>query len=371
MRNPFKPTAGATPPLLVGRGEQLAVFSEAIENGPGDPNLLTLITGARGAGKTVMLTELGEVARLHGWVVIDETATPGFTDRIADEADVFADELSEPKKPRLAGASIAHLGGLTFHDSPKTEPSWRRRLTRLLTATATHGTGVLITIDEVQGASHEELRQLAADVQHLIREDQAIALVLAGLPRVVEDVLLKGDSSVSTFLRRAERVRLRDVPVEAVAESLTTTFAQTGRQISSHELQRAADATEGYPFMIQLVGYHLWRLADDAGHISSTAVDSGLDKARVRLGSLVHEPALADLSPVDRTFLVAMAQDDGPVAMKDVQTRMNRASSYTSVYRDRLLAAGVIRAPRQGFVEFELPYLRDYLRGHAASHLFE
>lgn len=86
-RNPFKPTAGATPPLLLGRDAELSSYAEAIENGPGAPDLLLLATGARGIGKTVMLTALGEVAREHQWMVIDETATPGFAERIAAEAD--------------------------------------------------------------------------------------------------------------------------------------------------------------------------------------------------------------------------------------------------------------------------------------------
>lgn len=35
MANPFKPTAGATPPMLVGRQPILDEFQESIEDGPG------------------------------------------------------------------------------------------------------------------------------------------------------------------------------------------------------------------------------------------------------------------------------------------------------------------------------------------------
>ena len=58
MTNPFKPTAGATPPLLVGRDRVIEEFLESLDDGPGAPGLLELITGARGVGKTVMLTAL-------------------------------------------------------------------------------------------------------------------------------------------------------------------------------------------------------------------------------------------------------------------------------------------------------------------------
>lgn len=50
MPNPFKPTAGATPPLLVGRQPILDAFQESIEDGPGSPYLLQLMTGFVTAG---------------------------------------------------------------------------------------------------------------------------------------------------------------------------------------------------------------------------------------------------------------------------------------------------------------------------------
>ena len=57
-RNPFKPSAGATPPLLVGRTEAIEEFKYSLADGPGAPGRLTIFTGARGVCKTVMLTEV-------------------------------------------------------------------------------------------------------------------------------------------------------------------------------------------------------------------------------------------------------------------------------------------------------------------------
>ena len=52
--------------------------------------------------------------------------------------------------------------------------------------------------------------------------------------------------------------------------------------------------------------------------IDDAAAAAGVQTARRRLGSLIHEPALRDLSHVDRTFLAAMAVDDGPSRMADI-----------------------------------------------------
>ena len=97
--NPFKPTAGKMPPILIGRQNIVDDFSEALENGAGAPGRLMLIMGQRGFGKTVMLTELGRTALAHGWEVYPETASAGMVERLVSEL--------KAKGPRVQQASIA------------------------------------------------------------------------------------------------------------------------------------------------------------------------------------------------------------------------------------------------------------------------
>ena len=101
--------------------------------------------------------------------------------------------------------------------------------------------------------------------------------------------------------------------------------------------------------------------------IDETTAAAGVQAARRRLGSLIHEPALRDLSHVDRTFLAAMAIDDGPSKMADVASRLDRRREL------RLSVPAAAHRGRHdypaghGHVDFTLPYLRDYLREHAAT----
>ena len=92
----------------------------------------------------------------------------------------------------------------------------------------------------------------------------------------------------------------------------------------------------------------------------------GASAAKRKMGQLVHEPALRDLSNVDRTFLAAMAIDDGPSKISDVAQRLGVSSQYASNYRRRLLDAE-IKSVGYGTVDFELPYLREYLRSHTVT----
>lgn len=358
--NPFKPTAGANPPLLVGRDVLIEEFLESIDDGPGAPGRLSIFSGPRGIGKTVMLNAVADQVQAdHQWLVIHETATPGFVDRITRAAAQHLD----PRRRSLTGFTVPTYlgGGLRF--SPPSEPSppsFRETTSLLLDQCEAGQTGLFITLDEVRAGP--ELAQLAADIQHLIREDRQIAIAFAGIPSAVNELL---NDQLTTFLRRANRQDLDDVPLDDVARALQTTIDDNGRTIDPDALATATTATGGYPFMIQLVGYHTWRKTT-ADHITLRAVDAGIQQARTRLGSLVHAAALRELSDVDRTFLLAMAQDEAASRTADIARRLGKDAQYTNVYRARLIAAGMISPAGYGKVQFAIPYLRDYLIEHAA-----
>jgi predicted MarR family transcription regulator len=119
-----------------------------------------------------------------------------------------------------------------------------------------------------------------------------------------------------------------------------------------------------------LVGYWMSKMTstgDAEVRITESAAVAGVQAARRRLGSLVHEPVLRDLSEVDRTFLAKMAVDDGPSRMADIAERMKVDANYVSQYRRRLIAADLIYRTGHGRVDYTLPHLREYLREHAAS----
>jgi len=61
--NPFAPTFGATPPVLAGRDDILDDIDDALDTGPTHPDYTTLFVGVRGAGKTVMLNAVEDLAR--------------------------------------------------------------------------------------------------------------------------------------------------------------------------------------------------------------------------------------------------------------------------------------------------------------------
>ena len=362
--NPFKPTAGGEPPLLIGRERVVRDFDKGLDNGVGAPGRIMLITGAMGTGKTVMLTVLGDKARAHKWDVIEETASDGLCERLVSELcskDSLIDKLTFAPSITIAGASVS-LGEAEL--SPKRMPeTLRKAMSARLDALEKRDAGLMISIDETQAASRADLIAIATAIQHQIREKRNVSIVFAGLPQMISDLF---DDEVITFLRRARTNVLANVPIDEVKESFAQTFEDSGMSLDTSLVEKAAVATAGYPYMIQLVGYYIWDAADarESTVISKEDVNEGIREARVDLDNAVCVPELHGLSKNDKAYLEAMAVSDGPSGTSEVAKRMGRSAKYAATYRKRLLDAYVIRQTDRGEVDFAVPFLREYLRGH-------
>ena len=371
--NPFKPSFGVSPPVLVGRDGLIREFVEGLEDGPGSAARATIYTGARGSGKTVMLNAVEDRARELGWLVVSETASPGFVERLTHQELPRLLESFDPKavRRRLTGITgPMGSGGLKWDttESHAPEATLRSQVELITDLLAENETGLLVTLDEIHHNQIAELRQLATTVQHAFREERQLAFVGAGLASAITDVV---NDEVLTFLRRAERHALGSVASEDVARAIRTPVEESGRTIGEDVLDVMVKGTRGYPFLIQLVGSQVWRLRKSESEISMESAREGVADALRRLGRLVYEPALADASDIDKSFLLAMAKDNGPSRMKDIQQRLAIGANFASQYRLRLIASELIESTSHGYVDFALPYLRDYLREHAAAAGFE
>ncbi|MEW1808387.1 ATP-binding protein [Pseudarthrobacter sp. NPDC080039] len=254
---------------------------------------------------------------------------------------------------------------LTTQLPAERQVDWRRLGGQLLSLLAEKKTGLLFTVDEIHSADRTELSQLAADVQHFIRDGLPIGLIFAGLPAAVSDLLNEG---VATFLRRAERIDLHAAAVNEVQRSYEDTFRQAGIRIPNDQIRRAAEATGGHPFLIQLIGYQLWRQAEiNDLTLEAENVTQAIAAARRRYEMTVIEAALTTASAKDKDFLRAVAEDDGAVAAGDIGKRLNAKSNVVANYRARLIAAGLIEAPAYGKVDFAIPGPREYLRKKRAT----
>jgi len=365
VANPFKPSFGTQPPILVGRDSIIEDFRYGLRSGPGDPFRFIVFTGARGTGKSVMLSELGTVAASEGLICVRVNSGNNLLKQIVDRLLVEASELLDKPGFRLTGVNLPIVGGgITLEHEAAYEYGWSVQFEQLVKQLNSLGTGLYLALDEIHYSGIEQLRELFASIQTLISLEQNLAVAVAGLPHAVSDVL---NDEVLTFLSRATQHTLAEVPIPEVTKALKQTINDNGRAISTVDLQTAAESSFGYPFMIQLVGYYCWIQNEKRKTISSGDVEEGIATAKRRLGSTIHSVTLKDLSRVDKTYLAYMASGETPVSSTEIAQRMGVSISYASQYRRRLIAAGVIEPYAHGQVDFAVPYLKDYLQEHIVS----
>lgn len=364
-KNPFMPTFGVSPSVL-GGGDHLRVsFGMGLESGPGDPRRVLLISGPRGIGKTVMLYELEDEAVSRGWVVLRaqpyslikplvETVIPNMLEVVRQVP---------PGQRRITGVSIAGIGGVSTQSEQRTPPapSLISSLAELC-ETLPPPAGVLITLDEVQSANPAELWELTAAVQDLRRDNYQIAFAAAGLPEGIAS-LLKHPGT--TFLRRAQRSALAPMSQEDSRQVLQSTAAEGGATFSPGVLDDAIALTRGYPFLVQLLGFHLFeRATANDGVIVAEDLTAVTPSVLSMLGQLVHEPALANVPQSQLDYLLAMAElqdDQAAVSTGEIAKRLGKRPQELTMARQGLIERELLYSPRRGYLNFLIPHLGHHL----------
>ena len=364
-RNPFAPTFGAEPPLLAGRDDIFRDIADAWATGPTHPSYTALLVGRRGSGKTVVLEALRTLARDHDWISIPVTAvTPGLLNRLAHRAAEHLNRRSRILTEDAVNDLLAAGIGLGSDYDPDADLS--RRLANVLSALAAHlranGTGLLVTVDELHAGDSDELRMLGVVMQDVTRIGQLpMAFAGAGLP-ILEDTLLT-DTSV-TFLQRCALYEIGFLDHAAAWTALAEPVRERGGRMAPEAVEHAVAVSQGFPFMVQLVGFHAWEAASDpTAEVTLQDVAAGAETARHRVGQLVITPMWRDLSEGARRFLVAMALDGGPSRTSDIAYRLGVSSGYVSVYGRRLLKSGMVAPAGRGRLEFALDAAREWIQG--------
>ncbi|WP_422116636.1 AAA family ATPase [Brachybacterium sp. UNK5269] len=360
--NPFTPGFGLTPIILAGRDVAIEEFTAALAGNVPEARAI-LISGARGSGKTVLLTEFKELALEAGWVDLRlHTSSSSLAEELRSQAISHLRDLDpEAESSRLTSAGVSALSAgrdiLQRYDG-EVEPL-TTLLDRLAALTEAEGGGVLITLDELQSVQPDQLHALTQHVQDLIGSGHPVGFIAAGV-RTGVDALLAHERT--TFLRRAHRIEVGSVDVGTAAEAIRMTIADTAKTITPEAAVLAGEISQGYPYLIQLIGSKAWQNSGDADTIEIEDVRGGRGHVIAAMVKNVHGPALRGLSARKREYLLAMLEDEGPSSVGDIAQRMGIDPRNQSTYRERLIEDELIRPAGRGFVEYALPYLGEALR---------
>lgn len=114
--------------------------------------------------------------------------------------------------------------------------------------------------------------------------------------------------------------------------------------IEDNLLSRAAKATKGYAYLVQLVGYSIWQRSNlhraKSAIVSERDVTEGIALAEARFHDVVHEPAISGLGPNDIKYLLAMCEDKQQSKSSEmgawVKRPMRSAPLGQNCYKERL-----------------------------------
>jgi hypothetical protein len=356
----FQPTFGNRPEQYIGRDGVIEQFMAGLQEPVGSRNRCTLFLGQRGMGKTALLLELGDRAMKAGYVVARVTAHEGMAQAIIEQFQLNGSEFFKDEKRKLTGMTDGALGftfGLTFSEVTERQYGFRSKMSLLCDRLAEKDKGALILIDEVRTSA--AMREVASAYQELVGDGKNIAIAMAGLPHAVSSVL---NDQVLTFLNRATRVELGLISPNLIRAYYERAFREIGIKISDELLDRAALATRGFPYQMQLIGYYVMQYTEEGGTVDATIMDKAEKSAMGDMENNVFKPILNPLSDNDKIFLKAMARQGETASTAKLQAALGKRGPALQPYRKRLLDAGVIEAPRRGELVFAVPYLAEYLQ---------
>lgn len=332
--NPFTLTFGQKPTEFIPMDQIQTVFDTFDSEAPS--NRVYMITGIRGAGKTVSLTEIAEHYKTKkDWIVL----------RLSSESDIIAAAISEIDRAVSSlsldiGLNISlGFANLSISDSSQAEKEseLRSRLENL----GRKGMKVLFLIDEI--IKNPFIKSFASVFQIYISSGYPVFLIMAGLYGNISD--LQNEKTL-TFLYRAPKIFLEELSLPAMTGSYREVF-----DISPQEAVGMARLTKGYPFAFQILGYLKWEKLE--------SIDKLMPKFDEMLASHAYEKIWSELSALDRRIMFAVAS--GCESTADIRNQLGISAQQLNLYRKRLMERGVIDGSIRGKLKLKLPRFAEYM----------
>ncbi len=365
--NPFRPGAGAAPPLLAGRDRELAVAGRKLHelSAGRNPSQGILFWGPRGNGKTALLDRIAAMARGRGMRAERlPVAALGSADRLVRE-------LQERARLHDARVTGVQIGGMGTTPRPA-DPTWN--VPALLRAWIEADTSPLVVLlDEAHSMDPAAGRSLLDAAQAAGETSSPFLLVVAGTPGVRARLRDAG-----TFTERQfERVPIGRLDSGSAIMALSGPARDAGRPMSEEAVNRLAEESGYYPYFLQLLGSAAWEAADEAGEmeIAQAAVERAIAAARAareffyadRLNEAERAGIVEALPPLAAAMQNREGATERTLSRHELTAVLSPAIPRLSApasgweLRDRLSDLGVIWEAAPGRWELGIPSFAEYI----------
>lgn len=356
MKNPFNPSFGKVPVVFLDRSK----LSSRIVNELSDPNSpyqTSLIYGQRGSGKTSLMTDVAyKLNQDKSWIVIDLALNSNLLDNLVSQLQNKLITLDIIKSVDL-NFSLGPVSMGVNLEKNQLKFDYQLAIEEALTYFQKRNYKVLITIDEVKRSL--QLRNLISYYQIMVRKNLPVALIMAGLPENVSE--LQNDN-VLTFLLRANRIILNPLNNYSVRESYQKVFTHDFMHVDNKAILIMTKWVDGFAYAFQLLGYLVWEEASKTGELTNATVLNAKDDFLLNLNRNVYFKVYSDLTMREKEYVKAMAKmDHNSVKNSELSKALGKPANYLSVYRRKLIDSQIIKSSEYGYVEFALPFFKDFV----------
>lgn len=336
--NPYTLMFGKQPAQNIPRLVELNEVLDSFLNEPANQQIY-MITGVRGCGKTVFMTEVAnELKSRKEWEVLELSTSQNLLSSMADALSKESRFTQFLK--RGIGVSIAGFG--VQLDAHKEITSPQITIKNTLDALKKHDKKLLICIDEV--ISNDYVKEFASIFQILVREDYPVYLLMTGLYDNIND--LRNEKNL-TFLYRAPEIKMKALNMATMAENYKTNL-----DVSLDQAKEMAKLTLGYSFAFQVLGYFTFR--HDGNY------NEALSEFRQYLEDYVYEKIWSELSYMDKKFLYAVARTKTGKA-KEIKDSLGWTNNKYTPYRNRLIKKMILNGDDYGYLKITLPLFNEYI----------
>lgn len=341
MRNPYVISFGRIPTQYISRRVLISDIIDALESDIIEEQAYKL-TGVRGTGKTVTLTEIEKKIRENdNWIVVGVKSNGNIIE------DIIANLYSSV--PFLTSFVDANLNltkfGIGLNLSNKSPvASLDYALKTILREVDRKGMRVLITIDEARKTKH--MVDFIQEFQILIREELPVFLIAAGLYEDVESI---ENAEGLTFFLRAAKYEMTPLNHTFIRNDYEKTL-----NVSKEVAEKMATITKGYAFAYQALGKYMWDL--NAQDITEEVL-ALLDET---LAEKVYRKIWSELAPRDKWFLEYIVKKD-KMSATELLEMTNKKHNEWSEPRKRLTEKGIIDTKIRGQIIVCLPRLKEFV----------
>lgn len=341
MRNPYVISFGRIPTQYISRRVLISDIIDALESDIIEEQAYKL-TGVRGTGKTVTLTEIEKKIRENdNWIVVGVKSNGNIIE------DIIANLYSSV--PFLTSFVDANLNLTKFgiglnlsNKSPVASLDYALKI--ILREVDRKGMRVLITIDEARKTKH--MVDFIQEFQILIREELPVFLIAAGLYEDVESI---ENAEELTFFLRAAKYEMTPLNHTFIRNDYEKTL-----NVSREVAEKMATITKGYAFAYQALGKYMWDL--NAQDITEEVL-ALLDEA---LAEKVYRKIWSELAPRDKWFLEYIVKKD-KMSAAELLVMTNKKHNEWSEPRKRLTEKGIIDTKIRGQIIVCLPRLKEFV----------